>query len=186
MAFLSRPTARNSDQYVAYTFPIADAREKDLVFILSALLPNRLKPLDALSVAPLVRPNPADRFASASVIRIMFPLTFGAFERVVNNSFRFFASRGMLFTALPDATLPSLPMAVTICERLVISKLNEPILFICRTKFCNCAEIVGRFFVACVDALPPILDRPAMRLDSPDTSKFNDPTLFMPVMNCCN
>ena len=118
---------RNSKKYVAYTFPIADAREKDLIRTLPTFLPNKFIPLDALLVALRVRPNPVERFAKASVIRMMFPLTFGALERVTNNSFRFFASRGMLFTALPDATLPSFPMAATICERLIISKLNEPI-----------------------------------------------------------
>ena len=127
IASLSSLNARNKVQYVAYTLPIADARENDLIRTLSTFLPNKFIPLDALLVAPRVRPNPVERFAKASVIRMMFPLTFGALERVTNNSFRFFASRGMLFTALPDATLPSFPMAATICERLIISKLNEPI-----------------------------------------------------------
>ena len=43
--------------------------------------------------------------------------------------------------------------------------------------------MVGRFFVACVDALPPILDKPKMRFVSPVASKLSVPTLFMPETN---
>jgi hypothetical protein len=64
----------------------------------------RPKEFAALPDAAPVDASPA----SAFVMRIMFSLTFGAVERVVNNCFKFFASKGMFVIALPDATPPSL------------------------------------------------------------------------------
>ena len=112
-------------------------------------------------------PDLFERFPSACVICKIFALTFGAFESVSNRYLRLSASKGIFVTARPLATLPSLDMAVTRLLILVISKFNAPILFIWRTKFCNCADKAGRFFVACVDALPPIFDNADTMLMSP-------------------
>ena len=173
--------ARNNSQYDAYSFPKAAARLKLLLFALFAD-PLKMFKLFPSDVAALPDDAPVfAKLASASVIRMMFALTLGAFESVSNRYLRLSASKGMLFTALPLATLPNLDIDVTRLLMFVISNFSSPILFIWRTKFCSCADICGKLAVACVEILPPSLLILPIRLVKPVVSKLSAPTLFIPL-----
>ena len=173
--------ARNNSQYDAYSFPNAAARLKLLLFALFAD-PLKMFKLFPRDVAALPDDAPVfAKLASASVIRMMFALTLGAFESVSNRYLRLSASKGMLFTALPLATLPNLDMDVTRLLMFVISNFSSPILFIWRTKFCNCADICGKLAVACVEFANPSLLMLVIRFDKPVVSKLSAPTLFIPL-----
>ena len=71
---------RNKAQYVAYTFPIADARENDFLVTAEAPELNPLNELVMLFAAVPAAPPVRDNFANAFVMSIIFRLTLGAFD----------------------------------------------------------------------------------------------------------
>ena len=97
MASPSSLNPRNKAQYVAYTFPIADARENDFFVTADALELNPLNELVMLFAAVPAAPPVRDNFANAFVMSIIFRLTLGAFDnsdiscRIATASFGIFS-----------------------------------------------------------------------------------------------
>ena len=192
MASLSSLNTRNKDQYVAYTFPIADARENADFLVKFTLFPNKLK-----LFAKLVAAVPDDlpvlaNLDKASVILTRFSLTAGALESSFIKFLSSTVSLGKFATACVDAFPPSRLIDVTKLVKLAVSNFNAPIPLISLLNSCNPVANLGKLLIALEICFPPNLRMDAviasmdvlteLSMRTPDNCLFNMEILLFTIL----